>query len=305
MQCAQAIEAFLLSMTGVAAKSTLVWYRRRLVPMAKFLGDMDVGSVTTSDLRRWRVDLAERSTRYVDHPSGRASEAGGLSESTLHGYLRAVRRLFRWMTDEGLITQNPARRLELPKLPRGCVKGISQNDVRRMLEAAKGMGPREFALCWFFYSTAARLAGIVGLRLRDMDMETGRCYVTEKGNKMRAVFMIPEAIKAMRDYLVVRPDSASDRVFLGLRGPLKQAGVYQVMERVAIAAGVERDWNPHNWRHRRLRDLQAAGVSLGIVAQLAGHSSVEVTASIYGVLPADDLQRAAQIPLPSPLSPRD
>lgn len=293
-----------MSLNGVAAKSTRVWYQKRLGALVRFLGEMDVGAVTVADLRRWRVALCERTSRYENHPSGRASEPGGLSQHTLHGYVRAARRWFKWMEDEGLIETNPARRLELPKLPRGRVKGIEHDDLRAMLDAAADLGPRELALCWFFYSTGARLAGVVGLRLRDLHLDVGRAYVTEKGDKTRAVFLVPEAVKAMTAYLAVRPDCADDHVFLGLRGPLKNSGMYQVLERVAKAAGVAHGWNPHNWRHRRLRDLQAAGVSLGVVSQIAGHSSVEVTSSIYGVQPEDVLQRASQISLPF-LSPGD
>ncbi len=304
MQCTQAIEAFLLSMTGVAARSTLVWYRKRLKSLAAFLGEADVGQVTVGDLRRWRVSLCERESRYQDHPSGRSAEAGGLSQHTLHGYVRAARRLFKWLEDEGMIERNPARRLELPKLPKGRVKGIEHENLKKMLAAAEQMGKRELALCWFFYSTGARLAGVVGVRLRDLHLDAGLAYVTEKGNKTRPVFLIQSALRAMVDYLKVRPDSDDDHVFLGLRGPLKGSGVYQVLERIAEQAGVPDGWNPHNWRHRRLRDLQAAGVSMGIVSQIAGHSSIEVTVGIYGVQPVDVLKKAAQIDLPF-LSPGD
>jgi site-specific recombinase XerD len=277
-----AVEAFLLSCNGVASKATQVWYRRRLFDLADYLDGVDISLVTVSDLRRWRVALLERGT---------------LSVYTLHGYVRAARRFFRWLEDEGILACSPARRLELPRLPKGQVKGIEHEDLKKMLAAAS-TSPRDLALTWFFYSTAARLAGVAGLRLRDLHLERGSAVVTEKGNKTRVVFLVPQAVDALRAWLAVRLESSDDHVFLGLRGPLKPSGVYQVLERLAKGAGVVSGWNPHSFRHRRLRDLQAAGVSLGVVSQIAGHADVSVTVDIYGRLPENELQRASQIPLP-------
>jgi integrase/recombinase XerD len=156
------------------------------------------------------------------------------------------------------------------------------------------------ALCWFLYSTACRVGGLVGLTLADLDLDRGRARVCEKGNKTRSVFLMPEAVEALRAWLPGRAVTAGDpqhalkgqgHVFLGQRGPLTTSGVYQILKRLAARAGVPAGWNPHNWRHRRLRDLQAAGMPLGLVSQIAGHASVEVTAGIYGWLSPDELQR--------------
>jgi integrase/recombinase XerD len=192
--------------------------------------------------------------------------------------------------DEGLLPANPATRLELPRLPKGIVKGIPQDDLDKILDAARESGPRDYALVWFFYSTAARVGGVVNLRVEDLDLEHGRAKVREKGNKERPVFLIAPAVESMRAWLEKRPDVEDHHVFIGKRGPLKESGVYQVIKRLAASAGVAHGWNPHNWRHRRLRDLQANGLPLGVLSQYAGHSGVEVTANIYGTMCADDLQ---------------
>jgi len=278
-----AYEAFLLSLDGCKSPATLIWYRGRLSSLVDFLGvTMFVGAVTIQELRQWRASLAGR---YSAH--------------TLHGYVRAARRLFRWLEDEGEIVYSPARRLELPRLPKGQVKGIEHDDLRKMLDAASEMGARELALCWFFYSTGARRGGVVGLRLSDLHLDCGRAYVHEKNNKTRMVPLIPEAVAAMWAWLSVRPASSDDHVFMGKRGPLSGIGVYKVLERVAIRAGVDGQWNPHSFRHCRARDWLAAGVPLSVVSQGLGHSGLAVTADIYGVLPDEQVNKQLlQPPLP-------
>jgi site-specific recombinase XerD len=275
----RALGSFLRSLDGVSSPATLVWYRRRLSSLADFLGDVALVDVSTDDLRRWRGTLAKRR----------------LSVWTVHGYVRAARRLFKWLEDEGKLPKSPARRLELPRLPRGQVRGIPSGDVDKILAAAAS-SPRDLAICWFLYSTACRVGGLVGLTLADLELDRGRARVCEKGGKTRVVFLVPEAVEAMRAWLSARSVIAgdripNDRVFLGRRGPLTASGVYQILKRLAARAGVASGWNPHNWRHRRARDLQSAGMPLGLVSQILGHASVEVTAGIYGWLSPDELQR--------------
>lgn len=284
MLASRAIEAFLLSYRGSKSPATITWYERRLMALVTFLGDVDLAIITTERLREWRVSLCE---------------PGRLSAYTLHGYIRAARHWFKWLLDEKLISINPAARLELPRLPRGQVKGIGQADLVAILEVAAD-SPRDLAVAWFLYSTGCRVGGVANLRLGDLDMEHGRARVREKGNKSRTVFMLPEAISAMRAWLELRPDSDDEHVFLGKRGSLKTSGIYQILKRLAKSAGVAHGWNPHNWRHRRARDLLNAKVPLGVVSQILGHSDVAVTSNIYGQLSDDDLQRAVQVPLPFP-----
>jgi len=291
MLASKAIEAFLLSYRGSKSPQTITWYERRLSALVLFLGNVEIAEISISDLRRWRAALFERRNRWEDHPSGRRPEPGGLSAHTLHGYVRAARRFFRWLEDEELLDHNPARRLELPRLPKGIVRGIAQGDLSLILEAAHQSGARDLALAWFFYSTACRVAGAVNLRICDLHLDRCMAYVHEKGDKTRPVFMLPAAVEAMQVWLEARPDSDDDHVFTGERGPLQGSGIYQVMKRLAKRSGVARGWNPHNWRHRRIRDLQARGMPLGVLSQYAGHASVEVTADIYGTLPENELQQ--------------
>jgi len=292
MKLSEAVEAFLLSRVGVTSPATVAWYRKRLASLPVFLGGVDIGAISVHDLRRWRAALFERKTRYESHPYRRHPEPGGLSPFTLAGYVRAARVLFSWLEAEGLLSANPARRLEIPRVPKGQVKGIARDDVRRMFAAARETSARDFALVWFFYSTGARLSGAAGLLLSELHLGEGLAYVVEKGRKRRAVFLVPEAVQAMRAYLVDRQNVSALRVFLGVKGPLTGGGIYQVLRRLARMAGVDEDWNPHLWRHRRLRDLQAAGMPLGLVSQIAGHSSEHITADLYGRVGEDELERA-------------
>lgn len=294
MFASEALEHFLLSYAGSKSPATLIWYRRRLASLVSFLGEsMSIESVTVDDLRRWRVNLSERKTRWADHPS-RKERPGGLSPWTLNGYIRACRHFFNWLHDEDLLVKNPATRLELPKLPKDHKQGIPQSDAMKIINKAQQLGvPRDYALVLFLAETMCRVGGVVNLRMSDLDLDRGAATVHEKNNKSRPVYLEQRGVAAMRVWLMVRPDVKDDHVFIGRLGRgLSGSGVYQLLKRLAMIAGVPKGWNPHNWRHGMARAAQRRGMPTGVLSQALGHAGVDVTVRFYGTCTDDELKDA-------------
>ncbi len=276
MTIAQALALFLQSIRGLLSPATVGWYTHRLAPLTAALGRRQVSTITLDDLRAWRATLSERR----------------MSPWTLHAHVRAARRLFKWLVEDGKLEKSPAARLELPPLPLDPARGIASADMAKMIRAAKA-SPRDYALCLFLADTAARVGGVAGLKVEELDLVTGRVLVREKGSKARAVYFTGRTGRALRVYLGGRK---SGPVFLGCRGraePLKAGGIYQVLKRLARRAGVLRKFNPHAWRHGVARRwLQERGANLGVVSQLLGHSDVSVTSRFYGAFVDEELRQA-------------
>lgn len=258
------------------APATIAWYRRRLAPLLASVGHRSVSRLTLDDLRSWRAEVCRRP----------------LSPWTVHGYVRAARRLFAWMVEEGHLKLSPAARLELPPLHYEPAKGISAGDLHKIIATAHSE-PRDYALCLFLADTGARVGGVAGLQVCDLDFQTGRALVREKGSKARVVYLTRRSCHALRAYLGGR---SSGPVFLGTRGrgsePLQAGGIYQVIRRLATRAGVTGRWNPHAWRHGAARSWLKAGANLAQVAQLLGHSDVSVTVKFYGAFVDEELKAA-------------
>lgn len=266
---------FTKSLEGVASPATVAWYRWRLAGLEARLGSKRIDSITINDLRDWRAATAQR---------------GGLSVWTLHGYVRAVRRLFNWLATEGHLPCSPAQRLELPRLTYEPRKGIDQRDMLRIIAEARG-SPRDYALVLFLADTAARVGGVAGLRIEDCELSRGRAIVREKGLKARMVFLQRRTCEALRRYVGNR---RSGPAFLNqwTGQVLRPGGVYQLLERLARRAGVSQRWNPHNWRHGAARGMLRRGANLAQVSQILGHSDVSVTVRFYGSFVDDELKAA-------------
>ena len=297
MLLTQAIEA--LTVATIAdgrSHKTAHDYGQRLAMLAAFLGDRDVASITADDLRRFVADLRSRDTRYTGHVY-RPVKAGGLSPATVAGHVRAIKRLFSFLVDDGVIDGNPARRLKVQKLPKGREpKAISLEDLQAMLAATAGDDAaqlRDRALLLFLTDTGCRVGGLVGLRLADLDLESGAAWVIEKGSKRRAVFFTERTAEALARWLAIRPEG-SDRVFV--RVDLRDAGqgltalgVSQILRRVGLRAGVTGAHNPHSFRHAFAREYLGNGGDLATLADLLGHADIGTT-SMYLVFSVSELQ---------------
>lgn len=274
MKVRGAIQAFLASLEGVKAPATVHWYSTRLAGLEARLGGHLLHRITIADLRQWRSVLVSQSN---------------LSSWTRHGHVRAVRRLFRWLEVEGHTETNLAARLELPKIEFVPRRGIDYRDMLSMVRAASA-SPRDYALVLLLADTAARVGGVAGLTIKDLDLSAGRAFVREKGGKTRVVFFGPRTAAALAAYIDQRQTGP---VFLSLKGGrrLQGGGIYQAMERLAARAGVKERWNPHSFRHGAARAMLRSGANLAQVSQILGHSDVSVTVKFYGSFVDEELKQ--------------
>lgn len=292
MMLSEAIEALAVAtLADGRSLATVADYRQKLGYLLAFLGDRDVTAVTVHDLRRYVADMRGRATLYVGH-AYKTESTGGLAPATLATRIRAVKRLFNWLASEGAIEANPAQGIKTPKPPRGRQpKAISEQDLLRMIAAARD-DARDLALVFFLADTGCRRGGLVGLRLGDLELEHGRAWVTEKGDKRRAVFLSPATIAALRAWLAVRPAVAHDRAWLShsTGEPLTGDGAAQLLARLGKRAGCAGPHGAHSFRHGFARQWIMAGGDMGTLADVMGHAEVSTTWAAYAVFTQGELQ---------------
>ena len=296
MQLSEAIEGLKLA-TRANGRSprTVADYENKLKPLLTLLGDVPVEEITVHDLRRYVVGLMDRSILY-EHHHKRKPEAGHLSLFTVAGYVRALKRLFNWLVEEGIISSSPARRIKKPTPKRTVPKGISRDDLLALLkttEAGHLIDIRDRAVILFLADTGCRVGGLCGLTLSTVNLDAEQAALTEKGGKTRFAFLSSHAVEAVRAWLDVRPDVDTDAFFLstGRWEALTTRGVSQMLNRRAQKAGIAGPVNPHSFRHAFARDFLMDGGDLSALADIMGHSSVQVTKEFYGVFTVQELQR--------------
>lgn len=274
MELPCAIELFTAATIGVVSDASIERYRAGLGRFASFIGDRDVGAVTAADIRQWRREMSDT-----------------LRPNTVNTYLAAVNRLYRWLIEEGHVSDTPTRAIRKVKTER-TPRAINRDDAALLLNyLARQRHRRNLAIVLFLLGTGCRVSGLTGLTLDRLLLDEGRARVIEKGDRVRWVFLSPPVAEAVRDYIALdRPQSSDRAVFLNRYGQkMTRQSIWYMLRKAGDELGIERI-NPHSFRHAFAIERLRAGDNLSSVSALLGHASIETT-QIYAIWETNALQQ--------------
>lgn len=208
-----------------------------------------------------------------------------LAPASIRKHYKAIKAFFNWLVRIELIARSPAAVLRSPGYETYVSRDKAMTDVElnRLLDFVKWK-PRDHALILFLADTGCRAGGAAYLTTADLELDTLRAYVTEKGDKRRPVAYGPACGRALRLWLFKRPRSAGDYVFSRGARAVKPENISQIVKRDCLKAGI-RPLGSHSLRHRKGHQLADAHVAPTIAATALGHSDPVVTLHHY--YPAD------------------
>lgn len=255
------------------ANLTLAAYRRDLTAFGHWLQqerNQALNAAASGDVEAWLA------WRFAQHAQPRSAAR----------YTSALKRFYRYLLRENLISADPTLNLDSPKLPRALPKSLTETDVERLLDSADtstSLGLRDRAMLETLYATGLRVSELVGLKLTAVNLNDGVLRVTGKGNKDRLVPLGEEAVQWLRRYLEdARPlllvRKLCDQVFVTARGSgMTRQAFWYLIKRRARAAGISRPLSPHTLRHAFATHLLNHGADLRVVQMLLGHSDISTT----------------------------
>ena len=140
-----------------------------------------------------------------------------------------------------------------------------------------------------------RACEVLGLTLRDVQLDQDQIRVRGKGGKDRILPLAPEVRSSLCRYLRhERPHHITHgTLFVVLKGPrrgcpMTPAGLRSVFRHHRKRSRVARA-NPHRFRHTFAVDMVRSGMSLPALMRLMGHSQIEMTLR-YVNLSAEDIR---------------
>jgi len=248
----------------------------------EFLGGCpDVRQVQSEDLRRYIRSLQERE-RWAGHPTIRNCH-GKLSAHSIASYVRSIRAFWSWLKREGFIIENPFEHVRPPKAPRKIVNTLSPEQATQLLKSIRHRdhaGYRDYAMVITLYGTGLRLGELLGLKLSDMNLQSGQIKVLGKGAKERIVFMSATVFKVLLKYLHNwRPKVVSDHLFVHQDGrPLSRFYFeYRLRSHVGKAGLTNTRCTPHALRHSFAVNYLRNGGDTFTLQKILGHSTLEMT----------------------------
>jgi integrase/recombinase XerD len=223
----------------------------------------------------------------------------GLAPASVARGLSAVKSFHKYLVQQDAAKQNPARPIRTPRLPRKLPDVLSVRQMQLLLEAPES-GDKHFlrdkAILATLYGCGLRVSEAASLAINDVDFRAGFVRVRGKGDKERLVPFGAMTQQALHQYLQspARRDAdtgARDHIFLSQKGgALSRMGIWLIVRRHALRAGLGERIHPHTFRHSFATHLVEGGADLRSVQMMLGHSSVSTT-QIYTHLDRSHLRR--------------
>ena len=219
-----------------------------------------------------------------------AGAGAGAARTTLARRTSAVKAFTAWAVRRGLLTGDPAARLQTPKTRRTLPSVLRQDQALAAMSAAKSgsqqgdpLALRDRLIVELLYATGIRVSELCGLDIDDVDTGHRVLRVLGKGDKQRTTPFGEPAADALSRWLADgRPAlvtaESGPALLLGARGrrlDVRQARTV-VHQTVAAVDGAP-DMGPHGLRHSAATHLLEGGADLRVVQELLGHSSLATT----------------------------
>lgn len=256
------------------SENTRAAYSNDLASFLDYLRAKSVGSVNS--VRR------EHIVSYL-----MALRDRGLGTSTISRRLVAIKVFFKYLQQEGLLSNNVTESMESPRLWKVLPGTLTYKEVERLLVAPdpkKKLGLRDKALLETLYGTGLRVSELAGLKIEDLHFDAGYVRCMGKGRKERVVPLGETARRILQQYLaesqpVLAKGRAEERgVFLSIRGrPMGRKAVWKLIKKYARGAGISKNVKPHTLRHSFASHLLANGAPLRVIQEMLGHADITTT----------------------------
>jgi len=262
------------------ARNTELAYRSDLQQYCTFLRDQGQTDwdVSTDTLRAFHLDLERRYSKAT----------------TRARKLAAVKAVYRFLVDDGVVKENPARLLDLPTPIKRAPESLSREQLVRLIDGA-GIGAdtsnsrlerakhvRDRAMLLLLSTTGLLASELVALDVDEQIVLSGYLEMGKNTNRRRLVRLDEVTLGAIERYLFeARPllakEALDSALFLNHHGNrLTRQGFWLIVKQCARRAGIE-GITPRLLRHSCATHKMSDGAELKELQSLLGHAHLSTT----------------------------
>ena len=267
--------------------------------VADFLSHLRERNASPHTIKAYNGDLANfaayagsRGWKSLDHIAIRGFLSQlyekGLGKTSVARSLAAVRSLYRWLAQEGVVEQNPAKLVATPKLPKKLPRVPTIEEMNSVLDGempeVAAFPERDLLMLELLYGCGIRNSELTGINLDDIHMSAEAILIRGKGKKERYVPFGGAAGSALAPYLAARrtvlaeSDKTTPALLINQRGGrLTTRSVGRIIKKIAVAKGLSADVHPHTLRHAFGTHMLEEGADLRAIQELLGHERLATT----------------------------
>lgn len=226
--------------------------------------------------------------------------------------LASLRSFYRYFFKNELIQNDPAIKVDMPKIHEKNIIRLDADEVARLLDEVESgenltarqqkyhdkTRLRDLALMTLLLGTGIRVSECVGLDMEDVDFRNNGIRIHRKGGAEVVVYFGEEVRNALLDYMVERQkitaeDGSVHALFLSMQN--RRIGVRSVENLVKkyskLVTGLKHI-TPHKLRSTYGTSLYRETGDIYLVADVLGHKDVNTTRKHYAALD-DERRRSA------------
>ena len=267
--------------------------------VAQFLQSLRQRNASVHTIKAYDGDLAEfsvyagsRGWKQIDHVTIREFLSHlyekGLGKTSVARALAAVRSLYRWLAQEGVVKQNPASLVSTPKLPKKLPRVPTIEEMNGVLDGkmpeVAAFPERDRLMLELLYGCGIRNSELIGINPEDIRLSAEAILIRGKGKKERYVPFGDSVKTALAAYLPVRQKMLAEKKKSALAllvnrrgGRLTTRSVGRIIKKIAVAKGLSPDVHPHTLRHAFGTHMLEEGADLRAIQEMLGHSSLSTT----------------------------
>jgi len=256
--------------------NTVKAYRHDLKKFKEFILSQNknsINQVKEQDIRNFLLDLVEANSKH----RGNSKVSRARKQATLRSF-------FNFLTERKIINHNPMLNVKNLKLDSREADFLTEKEYKQVLkiirEQKRPLWIRDFAIFTTFLGTGIRLSELINLKLHNANLEKGSIKIFRKRGKEQYLPLNKDVIKAIKDYLKVRPNVKEKALFLSKRGKkFHPSTVWYLVKKYLALAGIQKDkTSPHTLRHSFGVALVSKSIPLVSIQKLMGHKRLETTA---------------------------
>jgi integrase/recombinase XerC len=233
--------------------------------------------ISHHDIRNWMVQLMDNK----------------LLARSVNRKIATLRKYFKFLLQEGVITTNPASRINAPKVPKNLPTIVDDSKLTGMLDGKMDTedkkiftddfaGQRDKLVIEMLFGTGMRLAEITGIKETDINLYEGTIKVLGKRNKQRIIPLNHELVLLLKQYTEAKKCENFNNNSLTLIVTNKGADaypklIYLIVQKYLSHISTQDKKSPHVLRHTFATSLLNKGADLNAIKELLGHANLSAT----------------------------
>ena len=219
----------------------------------------------------------------------------GLSPRSIQRVLSSCRSFFNYLVEHKGFEKNHAQNISSPKSSKSLPKALDADLIQKLLnfKPKTELETRDKAIAELFYSSGLRLSELQGIDIGDISIKERTCRVIGKGNKTRDLPIGRQAVKSLRDWILIREKYSTESdlaIFINKQGKrLSNRSIQARLKKLSTERGLPAV-HPHMLRHSFASHILESSGDLRAVQEMLGHADIGTT-EIYTKLDFQHLSK--------------